>query len=369
MFLPFEESLLNYALSSAVLQILSKLSVTIYVLLALYVYVIWKRSRIPTLCYYILALALTTAFVFLIKQHVGILRPFQVMNIAMNIPEYIGSSFPSAHATLSFFCAAVLVSKLRKKSMVTHLIYLWALTISLARFLAGLHYIVDLIGGGFIGYAAGKLSMRYEGSVTEFGRYLIRDLEGRRKSIHILAGFLLSLMVYFWPRELASLILFSSSVIAFVVSFLFISGKLPSFLSELIHRLERDEEKEVFPAQGAFFFFLSSTFVTSLFPKHIAAAAIVALALGDGFATLFGRRYGKRRLSHNLNKSLEGSLAGFFGCFAGSLLFLDFWSSVINSVVFTIAESMHLEFKGKRINDNIYIPLVCALSLYIAQSL
>ena len=370
MFLPFEERLLHYALSSSFLQNFSKISNTLYLLVAIYLLFIWRREKENWVrLHYFLALATTVMLTFLIKHATQVLRPFEAVNLVVNASRYIGSSFPSAHTAIAFFCVSVIAQGLKGKRLVAYALYFWAVLISIGRFLAGLHYIIDLAAGLLLGYIVGRFSWKYEKEIVEFQKYLVHDLEGRRKSIHMVIGFLFALLVYFGPYREVVLFLLGLSITSLIFSILFKFRKLPDPISKIIHYLEREDEKEEFPVQGAFFFFLSSTIVAAAFQTKIAAAAITALALGDGLATIIGKRYGKRKHYHNMNKSLEGSLAGFLACVFGSMLFLNIQLSIINGIVFMVAESLHLEIGGKKINDNLYIPLVCALTLSLAQSL
>ncbi len=370
MFLPYEEKLLGYVLNSELAGYFSKISYTIYPLIFLYFVVIWKlRKENSARLHYMFALAFTTLLAFLIKHSTQVLRPFEVEKLAMSVSKVIGSSFPSAHATIAFFCVSVIAEMFREKRHLAGGLYLWAILISLSRFFAGLHYITDLMGGFILGYSLGRFSWRYENEIINFHKYLIYNIEGRRKIIHTLLGFSFAVLIYFGPYREVVLFIFSLAVVSFIVSVMFKLGKSPALISRIIHYLEREEEKNEFPAQGAFFFFLSSTIVAFFFPVKIAAAALTALALGDGFATLIGRKYGKRKYRHNIRKSLEGSIAGFVACLIGSMLFVNLWLSVLNSVVFVIIESIHLEARARKINDNLYIPVACAIVLSLAQSL
>lgn len=101
-----------------------------------------------------------------------------------------------------------------------------------------------------------------------------------------------------------------------------------------------------------------------LFPDSISYASITVLTLGDGFASLFGRRWGRRNLPFHKNKTVEGSLGGFLLALTGSLLFIEPHGALIASAAGMLAEILPLP-----INDNITIPLTSGLALMASASL
>lgn len=87
-----------------------------------------------------------------------------------------------------------------------------------------------------------------------------------------------------------------------------------------------------------------------------AYAAIMVLALGDGFAGIVGRR-GDRELVNG--KTVEGSAACFVAGLAGSLLFLDPLSAVACSAAGTAAEALLP-------HDNLGVPFAAYLGAVAA---
>jgi len=87
------------------------------------------------------------------------------------------------------------------------------------------------------------------------------------------------------------------------------------------------------------------------------AAGLVVLGIGDGLSTLVGRR-GSRRLPWNPKKTAEGTLAFFIG----SLLAWVFIGpiAVLLAALAALAESLDLG-----IDDNLVIPIVCAIVLSV----
>lgn len=92
----------------------------------------------------------------------------------------------------------------------------------------------------------------------------------------------------------------------------------------------------------------------------IGYAAIATLTLGDGFASLLGKKYGRKRYPFNKTKSLEGSLFGLLFAFLGTSFFLAPAKALVAS-----ASGMLIESLPTPINDNLTIPLTVGIVLSI----
>jgi membrane-associated phospholipid phosphatase len=103
----------------------------------------------------------------LIKEHIFRLRPCQnpaladKINILANYcPQ--SSSFTSSHAANHFGLAVFIVLTLRKyTSSWVNLFYAWAFIISYAQVYVGVHYPLDVITGGLIGWLLGYFIARF----------------------------------------------------------------------------------------------------------------------------------------------------------------------------------------------------------------
>lgn len=100
------------------------------------------------------------------------------------------------------------------------------------------------------------------------------------------------------------------------------------------------------------------------FPKPVALASIMILALGDPLSAIVGIKYGTHRLASG--KSLEGSGAFFVACFFAVMLIFDqgpfgarlalaFW----HAALMTLFEQVPL-----RLDDNLTIPITSAFILW-----
>lgn len=75
-------------------------------------------------------------------------------------------SFPSSHATNHLCIAMFLTILFRKEKWYWHISwFIWAILIAYSRIYVGVHYPLDIIGGGIlgavIGYCGGKLTLRF----------------------------------------------------------------------------------------------------------------------------------------------------------------------------------------------------------------
>jgi len=84
----------------------------------------------------------------------------------------------------------------------------------------------------------------------------------------------------------------------------------------LIKALTREKENQIFPAKGALLYFSSLLFLSSFEQMPLSAfiAAVLALAIGDGFSTLGGKAFNTKQ------KTFLGSFLGFIPLFFSYLL-------------------------------------------------
>jgi uncharacterized protein (TIGR00297 family) len=130
---------------------------------------------------------------------------------------------------------------------------------------------------------------------------------------------------------------------------------------------------------GVVLYPLSLLFLIVLLPERmdIVAAAWGILAVGDGMATLAGRRFGSRPLPWNREKSVEGSLA-FFICGGAAGALLCWWCRPaiipppyswfsIGIPVLAAAVAALVETLPIRLDDNVSIPLTAAAVMWPAS--
>ena len=126
----------------------------------------------------------------------------------------------------------------------------------------------------------------------------------------------------------------------------------------VFRRIMRDEE---FRTLNATIPYLAATFVVLLvFPRVIACAALVFLALGDAAAELVGRAVGRVRILGP--KTLEGTLACFAICFLAGWYFLGWKLALVGAGVAAVAELL----SGGWV-DNFSIPLAAGGAVWLAS--
>jgi dolichol kinase len=103
---------------------------------------------------------------------------------------------------------------------------------------------------------------------------------------------------------------------------------------------------------------VSALVATYLFDRHVAAAALVFLIVGDTLAAMIGLAWGKTPL---FGKTLEGFLAGFVSSFVAAALLvpeLSLPAIALGALAGAVAEVLPLP-----VDDNFRIPLVAGLVL------
>ncbi len=185
-------------------------------------------------------------------------------------------------------------------------------------------------------------------------RKIVNDIKKEmfRKSIHLCTAFVpLLLAVAKWPvigLLMLALILYSISEMLRLRG---VRIPLVAHITETAAR-KRDEGRFVLgPCTLCIGVILSSM----LFPEKCASCGILALAFGDGLASLVGKIAGRRELPLMGGKTAEGSLACFGAIFLAIALFVvpDAKAALILALVGTGIEMLPLKDF-----DNILIPVV-----------
>jgi len=123
-------------------------------------------------------------------------------------------------------------------------------------------------------------------------------------------------------------------------------------------------------SQGAVLYFLVLFIIVLIFPLWIAAISWAIMALGDGAATLIGRKFKCRELPWNKKKSYAGSIAFVVFGFAGATLMLKWMlpelmmADCAQAAVKTTLIAAVVESLPTKINDNVSVPIASALVLY-----
>src|SRR3989344_1707790 len=116
--------------------------------------------------------------------------------------------------------------------------------------------------------------------------------EFNRQIFHMLLGIIVVLLLkYGFVNKNIILALISAG---FILSFLSAKIKIPVIYG-ILQKFERKKDLEKFPGKGIIFYFIGIYISLLLFPKEVAMASIMILALGDSVSHIYGLHYGKIR--------------------------------------------------------------------------
>jgi len=187
--------------------------------------------------------------------------------------------------------------------------------------------------------------------------------EVRRQLLHIIVGLVLANLIYF---EIAGAFFFAVfAIIGLLVSALCKRYHVP-FFSWGLKQLEREGEK--IPGRGLIAYFLGCMMVLLLFNKNIALASIMVLALGDSVSLLVGRYHAKRKKIEN-KKLLQGWAAGVVAGSIGAWLFVPFVYAFAGAIAAMTIETIELGVFDRVVDDNLYIPLIAGIVIYVLMAL
>jgi dolichol kinase len=108
------------------------------------------------------------------------------------------------------------------------------------------------------------------------------------------------------------------------------------------------------------FFAVGMILALVVFPIPVGYAAIAPLTLGDGFATLFGKKLGRHAFPYNKGKMFEGTFFGFLFAFVGAWFFVGPLKALVAAAAGMLAETLPTP-----VNDNLTIPVVSGLVLLV----
>ncbi len=183
-----------------------------------------------------------------------------------------------------------------------------------------------------------------------------------RKSIHLL-GFLVPIISVTLGVMVAVLFVISLTTLYSISEYLRVRGRsMPviTTITNMAMRVDREKQTRFIVAP----LFLAAGILSTLliFPEPINYAAIAVVTLGDGSASIVGRMYGRNKIPFSNGKTIEGTAAGIIFAFVGASLFVSPTMAVTAALI-----GMIVEFLPLRINDNITVPLLAALSIMIIQ--
>ena len=127
----------------------------------------------------------------------------------------------------------------------------------------------------------------------------------------------------------------------------------------LFSKLTRNIEKKTNTLTGASYYLIGCLIIIYFFDnKAIIMASLLTMSISDSFAAIIGIKYGKTKIYNN--KSLEGSFVFFIITFLIINVFM-FELSILKCIIISLIVTLVELFSSHYINDNLTIPLSCAL--------
>ena len=193
-------------------------------------------------------------------------------------------------------------------------------------------------------------------------RMPVTPLEIRRQLLHIVLGLLLVTLLNY--EILIPWHLFWILVAGLGFSWISLRFRIPG----VAWCLDKFERKQVRPGKGAITYFIGVILVLQLFPRDIAFAAILILAVGDGASSLVGP-FGRLKTRLSDKKLFEGTLAGIILGGLAAATFVSFPEAFAAAAVAMFFEAMEIRFNQKILNDNVIIPLVAGTTIVLLRNL
>lgn len=174
------------------------------------------------------------------------------------------------------------------------------------------------------------------------------------RTLFHLSGVLIPLLYLLWGAPLVLALTGSALALVALIEVLRIKGRIN--LAFVRPHLKTEEMER---PTGSLFYLTSCLATILLFPKPIAMASILVLAIADPLSSIIGSKWGRTPL---FGKSAEGTGAFFLSSLLILACFPFPWSHLAPAAGAAAAAEL---FSSRFVDDNLTIPLVCALALTI----
>lgn len=192
----------------------------------------------------------------------------------------------------------------------------------------------------------------------------MRKFELHRQVFHILLGLMIVFLLLYDIIDKNILLIFA--LIGLIFSYLSRKIDIP-VIKSLLEKFERKENIKNFPGKGIIFYLIGAYAALLLFPKEIALASVMILALADSVSHLFGLHYGKIKNPLSSTKFIEGTVAGFAAGFLGAIIFLPWHEALLASLAASMAEAVEIKIGAQQVDDNLVMPFVAGAVVWIAR--
>ena len=190
------------------------------------------------------------------------------------------------------------------------------------------------------------------------------EFEFNRQIFHMLLGVVLVLLLKYGFVNKS--IILALILAGFALSFLSAKIKIP-VIYYILQKFERKKDLEKFPGKGIIFYFIGIYISLLLFPKEVAMASIMILALGDSVSHLYGLHYGRIKHPLSSTKFFEGTIAGFIAGFIGALIFLPWLEAFLASLAAMAVEAVEIKLGTEQVDDNLIIPVIAGAVVWVIR--
>lgn len=180
-----------------------------------------------------------------------------------------------------------------------------------------------------------------------------------RESIHISGAFIPLICTRLLDPYLVSLLILFLIILYAASELVRLQGLNVPLFSAVTRRAAIKPELYEF-VTSPILFALGITATLVLFPVPVNYASIMILALGDGSATLLGKKFGRTVYPFNKRKRVEGSIFGFLFAFLGARLFVDPVTALIGAAAGMLVESLPIP-----VSDNLAVPIVSGMMMIL----
>ena len=191
---------------------------------------------------------------------------------------------------------------------------------------------------------------------------MVSWLELRRKLFHFSFGAVLVALIYFNIINVKGVLILLA--ILLLAGIAVTRWEVP-LLTEIFKKLERTKNINKFPGKGSVFYLVGALVALVLFEKDIAMASIIILAIGDAVAPYirkFSRVPSNKRL-------FVGLVVGTICSTLGAMVFISPLEAALAALAAMMVEGIDVKIGINKIDDNIIIPPVAGLVVWILRSL
>jgi dolichol kinase len=189
--------------------------------------------------------------------------------------------------------------------------------------------------------------------------------EINRKIIHF-SSILIPASYLWFIKDQYVMILLLSGLTILALSLELLRNKLNfvnSLFNNIFFKMLRKNE-QLGKLTGATWMLISSLIITVFFPIYIVVPALIYLSVGDSFAAIIGKAYPYGKLG---KKSITGTISGFI--FSSIFALLVNVTLPVHIIILGSLIAMIVEASPIKLNDNLTIPIISALSMKLSLSL